>query len=309
MAGYPREALLIALIMSIIFSSLFLGIVNYTYVYGSLPDLSGGTTPPGMLGIGISGAAIPTTNSQDYTSPTGYDLNITQSDIGLSIGPKWTQGATGYVCTEIPFFPLYQPAFLYMIDVVPNSAGEYDVTYSIDNIPGEPFYMSIYSVGQDNGLFVNADADGFHLQTLGVLGFSNDVVTMIQSPGADITVGTSTYQTKYNPSTQTVTIIKDSQDIGTFYNVPPVGVGSDYPGIAYGGVATYSTGFTISQALGIFTTVAAKAAASNLDFLSMLAAILGFTSSPLIPAWMFASIFFPQLAGILYMSIELVRGT
>lgn len=309
MAGYPREALLIALIMSITFSSLFLGILNYTYVYGVLPDLSGGTTPPGMLGVGVSGAAVPTTNIQDYTSPTGYDLNITQSDIGISLGTKWTQGATGYVCTDIPFYPPYQPAFLYMIDVVKNSAGEYDVTYSIDNVPEQPFYMSIYSVGQDNGLFVKADSNGFHLQTLGVLGFSNDVVTMLQYPSADITSGTSTYQTKYNPSAQTVTVIKDNQDVGTFYNVPPVGVGSDYPGIAYGGVATYSKGFTISEAIGIFTTVAAKAAASNLDFLAMLAAILGFTSAPLVPAWIFAAVFFPQLAGILYMSIQLIRGT
>ena len=309
MAGYPREALLIALLMSIIFSSLFLGILNYTYVYGSLPDLSGGTTPPGMLGIGVSGAAFPTSNEQDYTSPTGFDYNITQSEIGIALGTKWTQGATGYVCTAIPIYPLYQPSFLYLIDVVKNSAGEYDVTYSIDNVPGQPFYMSIYSVGQDNGLFVKADSNGFHLQNLGVLGFSDDVVTMLQSPGADTTSGTSTYQTKYNPSAQTVTVIRDNQNIGTFYNVPPVGVGADYPGIAYGGVATYNTGFTISKAVGIFATVAAKAAASNLDFLSMLAAILGFTSSPLIPAWMFAAIFFPQLAGILYMSIELVRGT
>ena len=328
MGGYPREALVAMLTLSIIASSLFVGYENYTYATGQFPDIS--INAPGQMDLGISSSPFATkVIGQDYTSNTGYNPNITVPSTWTVLGaPLWTQEDTiGYVVTNTPLYPLGEPAILFIANELTDSNGDYDNTYYVNNSVNQPFYLCIYATGQGSGISIPAVSrfakftdEGIHLQQLSTAGFGMDSQTSVLYPDADVTGNTvKLYETKYNPSTDILTVYIDGNLAGTFnqvtkdqftgYTEAP-GQGDALTAVSWGGSASYTHGFTIQQIKGLMTTTAINGVTNNGVFglIGVLGIILGFNTGALIPVWAFFLIFSCQFVPLIYMGAELIRG-
>lgn len=136
-----NEQYFAAIVLSIIATSTFIGGVNLAY-NGHFPDLS---TPAGTiqdqqtiaLSSGFSKLSksgfIGILSGQNYTYPTGYNMNIT-----LIRGGTWGQSALGYGLVSDDF--INDP--LIALRNVIGTGNIYTVSYAINNIPNAEFYIT-----------------------------------------------------------------------------------------------------------------------------------------------------------------------
>jgi hypothetical protein len=275
-------------------------------------------TIPGQVNFDVSNPyesqTINPQYDQDYTNSTGYSDNITVLLGGTALGPMWTQAdGVGYTCMNIPFWPLFQPAELGLLDVLPTD-NVYDVQYSLTPNGVPNFYTMVYSVGTTNGLFIKYDTTGLSLVTLGPLGMSSPI-NYLPSAGANTA---SQIETKYNTAANTITVLIGGSEVGTFSNVPLPSVGLDYPGISYGGVATYHTGISVQKMHGLFSSVSDLAQNNDnplsaigsafSQFMKIIAAAMGLSNQAIIPAGVWAVLGIPCIATLIYLGLKLLRG-
>lgn len=158
-----NEQVFAAIIMSIIATSLFIGLVNLAY-NDKFPDLSNtATVVPNLAGFDTtiiktkqasSGITIP---GQDYTNESGWDANIS-----INRGGDWAHSSIGYTL----IFNIFSLDPLITLKNVKPDGIVYTVNYLINNTPDQDFYLTPrYLVGgkTESDLRIEFKSDGIHI--------------------------------------------------------------------------------------------------------------------------------------------------
>jgi hypothetical protein len=318
MAGYPREALMAALLCSLIASSAFVGTVNYVNAIGSIPSLEQGALPGqiSMAGFGNNYGFI--TSSQDYTSSTGWSSNVTVQSLDSTIPSGcWTQSSSGYTLTSIGL----AESDLVVIGIQPDTDNVYTVSYVIDNVPDEDFWIypraaGTPSAGLESNLQLVFAADGVHLKDrglfygFGIYHFGDDY--FFPYPNARTTAsGGTTIQTTLDENQKTLAVSIDNQNIGTATNVRPLQSSDISFGVYYGATGSGTVGYTLKSVGAKINTAGLSTqtwTTNPTDYFTLIASIFGISQYSIVPWWAILIVIMPQLAAIAYMLAELLRG-
>jgi hypothetical protein len=277
--------------------------------------------------LGVASTAVTSSGStfgtQDYTTSTGYNHNITKVGSDLISGDTWTRSdGIGYESVYIPAsgLPL---AFIDLAGASPIN-NVYDVTYHIQNQFGnEPFYTLISGSevggGQISGFYVGYDSNGIYAVNI------NDVYNHLSSSSFPYASSGTTIQSLYDFQQGTVTIIIDGTTAGTLtglsYGGTSAGSGAaSNSGVYYAGMAASHWGlqlssvdgtFILSQPFDFWSDMLSKInglVIFGTQFLSLLGSMIGLTSNALVPFWLWAIIAIPCLATLVLIYIEIARG-
>jgi hypothetical protein len=342
MAVYSKEHLFMLILIFFASYTAFVGLCNEASSGGitlsELSSLGFGNTVPGQItpAVGASSNALgsPTLISvEDFTNSTGYNKStiVTQAMNGyFALWNPWTQqDNVGYVLTNNLGFGT--SGHFAVIGVQENN-GVYDATYYINNSVNSPSNLDISQYGY------NAQAK-FSAQSISVSEGTASGVKTIGLASANqygnLISGLSMVETIYNPTTESLTInlnggtnnggstlttTLDSIIGPATQNVPPY---------IFAGVEAYTNGFTVQKiVVPVQTqsggTVAATTGFAPLDaiiqagsnllsamaqFAAMLSVFFGLTSSAVVPFWIWGIFAIPQIGTLVYMGLELARGT
>lgn len=278
--------------------------------------IPGQTTPDLSSVTGISNNIITT---MDFTNASGYAKNNTVVDGDTIFGDHWARSdGTGFVST-IPY--IYQisgsPSWLSVLGSTIQN-GNYDSIYNIHNSDS---FTDIYIIvcsdkGKTMGYFIKLDNNGVSLLKLPGAGYQT--ISSMSYPQAN---AASKIETQYNPSAGTVVIILDGYTVGTFSGVSSADL-SLYN--TFTGIGVLKDGVIVSSIEGKFTYLSNSNHMSNplgdlIDavgqfvamaslFLSMIGAMLGLTTNPAVPFWLWAILGLPALATDCLIYLELARG-
>ena len=271
----------------------------------SVPDLSG-----------VSSSSTLTSKTLDYTTLAGFIQNTTITNSGWvrSDGTGWTSQNPGW---------LAGPDYL-SVAGVKTVNGVYDNIYHISNSDSSiPIDFIIYG-GTDS----NNEQFGYFIEcTANTISLVSAVDNPLISPWSTLTFSGSntapTIETKFNPITRTINIIVNTVDAGTMtlppsYNDPSLsGLVPTYAGMATdkGGVELHSIdgsfGFASTYAsnpLGdLYNALGAFVAMATM-FLTIIAAMIGLTTNPAVPFWLWAILGLPALATDVLIYLEMARG-
>jgi hypothetical protein len=319
-------AILAALITSLIASSAYIGVVNFSYQYGVLPDLTGNSVP-GQITLHPGG--IETTSQQDYTSNATWSPNFTV------LSGNWIPSP--------PAGMILQAGGLgtILLNGVASSNNVYTVQYNVANNTCTP--TSCYEwdtvVRYSNGGLKTSDLtlqltqNGLEL-IQGVSCTEGDVLgCIIQGlPGSGVQRIAQVNVPQIASTGQIVTVLDQNENTLSVYNygqrlmytkVPPVA--SNIIGtMNYAGISAQEQGFTIRSidANIIEPSSPSGSTATDTGFIGMIFGgiswitnmlnlfliMAGFVSSPLIPGWAFMIVITPQVIAILYIAARLARG-
>jgi hypothetical protein len=330
----PREALLAALVMSLLLTSTFISLVNLAQndkfptdlfgtnaesIEGSLQYQSG--NPPGS-----------TFNEINYSISNGFDPNTSRIIKG-----HWYQDDLG-------MHTQYDETSIVILDNIRPTGSVYVVKYTVNNSFENPYFllprftnqMSLF--GQTGGetqndLRVIFDSTGVHIKKypLGIFNSDQGDYFFYPSPGIQTTISggsiiTTTLVNKessYVTEESTLTINKDGIDLFTTH----VRDGFLSYGYFYGGYGSDSAGFNMCK---INANFAVNQQSSDTHYLTFIDALVGglinwfkavaeffgslytflrySVDSSLCPLWLSSLIIVPQLVAIGYIIAELARG-
>jgi hypothetical protein len=268
----------------------------------TLPGQVSPNINPGESGNSIQGTI------QDYTTSTGYNQNFTKISTEFIAGDTFIRyDGVGYLSV---YTPISDPklAYLDLIGVTPVN-NVYDVTYHVyDQFSDAPFYV-LYSGAETGsgfvvGSFVKFDTSGISLVDNRAIG------TILQSIPYPYANSGQTIETKFNPVDHTLEVSIDGNDAGTFTSV--IGTGS--VGLYNGGIAASKSGLQVHEIDSNFVIILSQQSvdtnilSSIAGFFSMVGSMLGLTSNPLIPFWLWACMGIPCLSALVLIGIEVVRG-
>lgn len=252
--------------------------------------------------------STPPTNIQDYTTDTGYVHNMTVIETNL-FGDLWTRSdGVGY--TSGSAFTSNQAVYLSILSAVTQN-GIYDNTYNVINSDPQtviytPLYAAVDGSGFASGTFVRFDNNGISLVKSNEYVFDTPF-NSISFPSANMG---RALNVKYNPSTGIAVVVIDGATGGSLTVPPP----PDYLSVrSYAGLATSKSGVVISSVTGSFQilqlhNLITDTLAAVTEFVTMLGAIFGLSSSALVPFWVWAIIGLPCIATLTLISLELARG-
>ena len=334
---YAKEALLGALIMSLVASSIFIGYINVTATTGDFPDLGPSNIPGAIVFPDLGGLQGGTTSGQDYTTASGYSQNIS------TLSGTWTRAdGIGYTLTS----PAFLAVSVIALENVQSTNNIYTVNAKVENVPGNKFYVfPRYITGfSGSDIEVVFDNDGVHIPkfplTAGFIGAGDDYFLPMSnsettlSGGSTITTilteATSPQNSNTPDYTAKLTVIKDGQ---TLFTTP---IRSLLPGfypsseVRHAAAGSDSTGFIIQSFPNTLVQDTAQVVVSGttgigwLDSIfnagfgayntvtklaGVLGTILGFSTGALIPPYGVAFIIAPQLIVIWFIAAQLIRGT
>ena len=321
-------AILAALITSIIASSAFIGVVNYSYQYGVMPDLSGNSVP-GQITLHPGG--IGTTTGQDYTStdPSAWSPNFS------ILSGNWVPSP--------PAGMILQSGGLstILLNGVASQNNVYTVEYNVANntcTPTSCYQWSTkvrYSSGglKTSDLTLTLTQTGLELYQ-GVSCTQNDVLgCLLQGmPGSGVQRIAQVNAPQIASAQQIVTVLDQNENTLSVYNYDQRLMYTKVPGVAsnilgnvnYAGITAQQTGFTLRSINANIVAPSSPAGSTATDtgiigmifggiswvtnMLSLFLIMAGFVSSPLIPGWAFMIVITPQVIAILYIAARLARG-
>jgi hypothetical protein len=214
-------------------------------------------------------------------------------------------------------------------NIVPDSNGHYVVSYTIDNVPNEPYAVYARYQTEPNNIIVLFKDDGVHIRNDKPFGASAIAdIFFYPLPNAQKTIpGGSIIETDYAPASGTLAVFQDGNMLFSVSGM----TGNIYPG----GSVTYY-GALSSESVGIVlkSTDATRAAASSngsanggiwsglanlitgivpggqaiVQFFAIIGAAIGLTSDPVIPFAVWAIIGIPQIAFLIYLGLKIARG-
>lgn len=335
----PREALLAALVMSLMFTSLIIGFINLAANDKFPTDLFGTNNIEGALyyqGSNPQGSSI--LMEQNYSSTNGFNQNISRVYSG-----NWLQDPTGFTTTTD------QESIIALDNVIPVGT-VYTVKYTVDNSANVPYYLFgrlsniVGILGQQgsqdiHNIKVLFDSTGIHLvhyeADFGINPYSYHPVDTYFYPlpnaqatntgGSEITLIVDNQQDTYVSYKSGVTVIKDGVTLFSYNTLR-----DEYPNTYsfYGGFGSDYTGFTVTKVSANFLTKVGNQPgyfstwldqlineilsffAGVSQFITGIALFLGYSiSSDLCPLWLSSIIIVPQIVAIAYMIAQLFRGT
>lgn len=280
-----------------------------------------GQTVPNLGVASSSTSPTATFGTQDYTTSTGYNPNITKVEGSILSGDTWTRSdGIGYESIYVPSSGI---ASLSVGGASPDN-NAYDLTYHVFNqFANEPFYTLIAGAevgsGTISGFYVKYDINGISIV------HSNDVYNNLDSLPYYHASTATTIETIYDYSKQTVTVILDGTNVGelshlSYNGASPVSGAASNSGVFYAGMGASHWGVQLSSIDGTFAVDQPFDFWSDMfskinglvifgsQFLSLLGSMLGLTSNALVPFWLWAIIAIPCLATLVLIYIEIARG-
>lgn len=257
---------------------------------------------------------------QDYTYASGYNLNTTIiAGGGISLGPLWTQAdGIGMTLTNLPIFPPppFSSSYLMIKGAIPTN-NNYTVTYTMGS-QGIDFNTIVYRTNpEDHGVFIKFDSTGAHLR--------NEIFNIedIYYQGAN---NAHTIKTEFNTLQKSVDLWIDGNYIDRFYQLPGLAAQyQPYPDTFYAGVFSDQYNVVVEkietkiqqQAVSddpglvgsILYSLGLREMANMLkSLISIFGAMLGLTSNPAVPFWLWAIVALPCVGTLYFMYIEIARG-
>jgi len=332
-----REALLGALVMSLLITSTFIGFVNLAANDQFPADLFGSSAsaPDGSLTYGSnSQQGIVIITQQNYSVSNGIDPNTTKI-----ISGHWVQDDIGYYTTTT------EENIIALNNIQP-AGSVYTVKYIVNNTLGNSYFLYprliniVGLLGQegihiDQSIRVLFDSNGVHVlkwvsiipgwstpEDYFFLSLPNAQSTL--TGGSEIVVTLDNNKNTYVGYNSLLTVNKDGVELFSTL------VRDQYPNYYafYGGFGSDNAGFYMQKVIANFfrnsqndpiaySNVLDALIGEALNFLSSvtqfigsLAAFLGYSiSSSLCPYWLSGLILLPQIAVIGYIIAELLRGT
>jgi hypothetical protein len=333
-----NEQIFAAIILSIIATSTFIGVVNLAY-NNQLPDFSStSVTIPGQVSFqpnSQQGSVFFT--EQNYSIANGIDPNTTKI-----ISGHWEQDAAGY-------HTIQDEESIVVLNNIQPAGSTYTVKYTVDNTAGvsyfvTPRFITLMSIfGNINGqtasdIRVIFDSNGIHIKKypLGIFGEDQGDYFFYPLPNAQTTITggsiiITTLKNEYCPeNSQTLTtnsVLSVSKDGVTYFTtqVSDVfqttfayygGYGSNYAGFNMYSVnanfyrASQSTQTQYSNLLDALIGTILSWTDSVVQFVNSLVNIVRFSiNSDICPLWTTALVMTPQFAVLILIGIKLIRGT
>jgi hypothetical protein len=336
--GQGREQIFLKIL---IFFSIITAVTGFFNLMNAgqiqLGDLGSGTymqTIPGQTSpnVGIAGqgsASSGTTafGSQDYTSSTGYNPNITKISTNWMSGDTWTRSdGIGYQVSYIPTV-----SDMAQLSIAGGSSSEnnnFDYIYHVYNQFSDQSFYTLVS-GSEGGANT---ISGFYIKygpnDVSIV-HSSDILHPIQSIPCLYANEADTVETVYDPTQGAVSVYVGGNNIGTFSNVQYggltlgagasgtggsasgayyVGVGADHWGLS---VSSIEGNFVVEQPFSFWSDMMDKInglAIMASQFLTLVGTMLGLTSNPLVPFWLWAIIGLPCVATLILIYIQIARG-
>lgn len=310
----------------------FVGIANMSASGEiSMSDMSALAGPiPGQVSPNIGGINFGInneTNLQDFTLTEGYSSDITIVEMGI-LGfffPTWTQeDGVGYVSQQDVLQTSIlgsRPTEIYLRGSKPVN-GVYVTAYNIANPnPSQEFYTQVYRLGSGAGYYVRYNLDGIALYHISEVGYGFDITPVSTAAFPNANNGKE-YRTEYNPGQGTVSVVIDGMNAGTLTGIPPIGASQYTSDTSFAGVATYHAGLIVQSIYGVFQTPLGKTTDIGTTiwnffktvwealnaFWSLISAAIGLSSSPVVPAGVWAVVGLPCIATLIYLGLKLARG-
>lgn len=344
-----NEQYFAAIIMSIIATGTFIGLVNLAY-NDKFPDLSntGAVIPsqptfssPTFTAFLTSGIFI---QGQSFTNTSGYDPNISVIKGGL-----WAQDSGGYHLLSDDY--INNP--LIVIRNVISNSNIYTVSYVIDNTPDTDFYITPRHLSgmSVSDLRLEFKSDGIYIPKYPLIAgfFYNGYDYFFPLPNSQRTIpGGSTIVTTLtdvsngpgdSPDTagknSLLSVSKDGTPLFSVYVRDLVSGATTTDVLQYAGAGSHSPGFTIvsinapiqytpntvtlisskdeggliAGAIAFLNLLSSFLSGVGL-FLSSMGTILGYSiSSDICPVWVTAIVMTPQIAGLVLIVVKILRGT
>lgn len=290
-----------------------------------MQTIPGQASPNVGVSLGGSDSGTTTYGTQDYTTSTGYNHNLTTSSSSLGSDMFVRSDGIGFMSS---FVPVQYPNIAYL-DVAGGSANNniYDYIYHVYNtFSGYPFYTIVSGSEGGNG-FISGFLIKYDVNSVSIVN-SNDINNPIQSFSYPYSNQAQTVETVFDATAGAVAVYVDDNYVGTFSSVSyggnTLGAGtggaSSSSGVYYVGVAASHYGMEVSSIDGTF--VADNPVSwwdSVMDkvnglvifgsmFLSLLGTMTGLTSNALVPFWLWAIIGIPCIATLILIYLEIARG-
>lgn len=272
----------------------------------------------------------------DFTTATVINQNIT-----TTLGGTWIlENGVGLVLTTLPWFPGDLDPSAVIARNVRSTDGVYTVNALINNIPGTSFYVfpryiSGYSGSDIKIVFA---VDGIHIKkfplSFGFLDAGDDYFYPLANAQATLSGG-STITTQLreavssSPSntpdyTAVLTVSKDGSELFTT-NVRSILPGNNINDmVRHGGAGSDSINFiikgfpntnmldtaeTIYSGSLVYSTGGVNPLDAIAQFLAMIGIITGLSNTAAVPFWLWAILTGCPIATLIYMNLELLRGT
>lgn len=295
--------------------------------------ISGQISPDLSSSMSASSAQL---TGQDYTNSAGYNSNISKTGFDAFGDGTWNQiDGTGYVVQSLGL--LTGDATL-TIDGVQGSNNVYTVSYFINNPTGADFsiyprsVMAGHNKETSTTLELDFRSDGLHYKNQ----WNPPIIDpgdafYLPYPGLSTLTG-SEIKVVLDENNRILTVYKDGIMLCSISGIRQVSGADQGFGIYYGTVQTKKIGFIVQKintkisytaGAGSYTSTgiwfidaiigtfdAIKQAANTLaQFGLLIAKIVGLSTSPVIPFWAWAPIGLPLIAVLIYMALQLWRGT
>ena len=287
----------------------------------------------GISSVGNSVSSIASTvyGTQDYTKTSGFEPNVTKVESLFISGPTWTRSdGVGYEWSYGNFAQI-------SLDGSTPSKGIYDNVYHINNqMQNYPIYILLY--GAETGANT---VSGFYVKytqnDISII-HSYDPTNEIKSIPANYANTGSTYETVFDANNGIVDVYIDGNFVTEFSNIvyyPPsageliagntltltgVGGASGGSGVYYAGMAA-SNDLSLSSVDGTFTLpnpptdvltalfqLVNELISDAFEIATAVAVMLGLTSNPFVPFWLWAILAIPCLVTLGLIIVETIRG-
>jgi hypothetical protein len=342
MAGQGREQVFLKILVFFSIITAVTGFLNLVNSGGiGLGDLGSGTymqTIPGQVspnvGISAQGTGMGSTESfgsQDYTTAGGYNHNITKVATNFISGDTWTRAdGIGYEVSYIPPSTGGTPS-LAQISIAGGSSSannNFDYVYHVYNQFSDRSFYTLVAGGEGGANAISGFYIKYGPQDVSIV-HSSDILHPIQSIPVLYANEADTVETVYDPTQGAVAVYVDGNEIGTFSNVQWAGLtlgagasgtGGSASGVYYVGVAAEHWGVSVSSIEGNFIVeqpfdfwsdamnkINGLAIMAS-QFLALCGTMLGLTSNPLVPFWLWAIIGLPCVATLILIYIQIARG-
>jgi hypothetical protein len=346
-ATYGREQIFFRILVFFALITAITGIANLTNTNViTLGDLGSGDYMQSIPGQVVPNVQVQksssdsgsTVGTQDFTTATGFDHNITLIGQNIFSGDYFSRfDGIGYQSTYVDsLYPNW--ATMILGGLTPDANGVYDAVYHVNNQFGNyPFYTLVYgsAVGGNSvsGFFIRYDQSSVSIVHSSAIG------TPIYSVQYGSANTASTVETVYDSPSGTVNVYVDGNFAASFSNVQyggvtltgaggaPTnsggvfsGIGADPWGVFYAGVSASHWGLSVSSVDGTFTLPKVGSIWGDIldkinglvvfaeQVLNLVSAFLGLTSNALVPFWLWAIIGLPCLATLIIIYIQIARG-
>ena len=342
MAVYSKEHLFMLIVAFFAIYTAFCGLCNEAsagqITFSELSGLGFGNAVPGQItpAVGASSNAANTVTIipyEDFTNSTQYNKSVLQINPGKYVFYNpWTQvDGIGYVLTgnALPYISYGEVGIL---GVQPTN-GIYDVVYYINDTAAVPYNLDIAVPSTSS--YAQVQITATTISIFEILPTSSPTIGLASgNQNYNYLTSISEIETIWNPTTGDFTInLNGGSTRGgstmTTKMDPSIGNNKQFPDFVFAGVQSYQNGIVVQKIITQIQTTAAGTnigttgipfidailqAGANLlsamaQFAAMLAIFFGATSSSVVPLWLYAIFALPQIATLVYMGLELARGT